>query len=71
MDKIAKSIKIRVKEPSIKTCIGRVNMKDEEIADNFRAFYQGIINMLPNKKEQIKNIMLKLTMSKPIRVEGE
>jgi len=71
LDKIAKSIKIRVKEPSIKTCIGRVNMKDEEIADNFRAFYQGIINMLPNKKEQIKNIMLKLTMSKPIRVEGE
>ena len=69
-DRITKSVKIRVKEASIKTTIGNETMKDSEIIENFRAFYNGIINALPNKKDSIKNVMLKFTMTKPLKLEA-
>ena len=69
LDKIEKSVKVRVKEPSVKISIGKENMSDAQILANIDAVYQGLINALPTKKENVKNIMLKLTMSKPIKVE--
>lgn len=69
LDKISKSIKIRVKEASIKTSIGNEKMKQEELIENIKAAYDGIINALPKKKDNIRNIMIKFTMSKPLKVE--
>lgn len=69
LDNIEKSAKIRVKEASVKIIAGKENMKDEQILANIYALYQGIISALPNKKENVKNVMIKLTMSKPIKVE--
>jgi large subunit ribosomal protein L1 len=67
--KIDKSIKIRMKEASIKVISGREGMNDEEISENISAIYKEIVNALPNKQENVKNIMIKLTMTKPLRVE--
>jgi len=67
--KIDKSIKIRLKEPSAKVSVGKENMKDEQIIENIEAVYNGIVNVLPTKKENVKSAMIKLTMGKPIRVE--
>lgn len=69
LEQIATSMKIRLKESSVKLNIGRENMKDEAIIENIKAVYEGIENALPNKKENVKNVMIKLTMSKPIKVE--
>lgn len=69
IDKISKSIKIRVKEASIKFCIGNESMKDEEIIENINAAYNSIINTLPNKSENVKNVMVKFTMSRLVKVE--
>ncbi|MEK6844432.1 MAG: hypothetical protein AABX83_03335 [Nanoarchaeota archaeon] len=69
-DRITKSIKIRVKEASIKTTIGNETMKNEQIIENFNAFYNGIVNVLPTKRDNIKNIMLKFTMTKPLKLEA-
>jgi len=69
LDKISKSIKIRMKEPSIKVISGKENMKDEEIIENIETIYKNIIDALPNKQENVKNVMIKLTMSKPVKVE--
>ena len=69
LDNIEKSAKIRVKEASVKIAAGKENMKDEQILANINALYPGIISALPNKKENVKNVMIKLTMSKPIKVE--
>ena len=68
LDKIFKSIKIRIKDASIKTSIGNEAMKDEELIDNLTAVYNSIINVLPKKKDNIKNVMLKFTMTKPIKL---
>ncbi len=67
--KIDNSIKVRVREPAIKLSIGNEKMSDEQIISNVMAVYTGVVASLPTKKENIKSIMLKLTMSKPIKVE--
>lgn len=69
LNKISKSIKIRAKEASIKVIIGNETMKPEEIIENLHAAYNGIVNALPKKKDNIRNVMIKFTMTKPIKVE--
>ena len=44
-------------------------MKDDEITENINSVYNAIANALPTKKENVKNVMLKLTMGKPIKIE--
>jgi len=69
LERITKSLKIRLKEASIKISIGNEAMKDEELLENFTMAYNEIVNALPKKRDNIKNIMLKLTMTKPIKLE--
>ena len=69
LNKISNSIKLRVKEASVKTSIGKENMSDEQIIANAVAVYNGLLNVLPVKKDNVKKVMIKLTMSKPIQVE--
>ena len=69
IDKISTSIKIRMKEPNFKLCVGKEDMADDKIIENIKAIYDAIENALPKKKENIKNIMLKMTMTKPIKTE--
>lgn len=67
--RIEKAVKIRVKEPSVKIPIGKESMKDEEIMANVQAIYSSLIAVLPIKKDNVRSVLLKLTMSKPIKVE--
>jgi large subunit ribosomal protein L1 len=68
-DRITKSMKIKVKEAAVKASIGKESMTDEQIIANITAVYTGLVNALPIKKDNIKKVMIKLTMSKPIKVE--
>ncbi len=67
-EKINNSIKIKVKEASIKLPIGKQSMKDEGIIENIITVYNAIIKVMPRDKENIKNIELKFTMSKPQKI---
>lgn len=69
VEKINKIIRIQTKEPSIKVSIGKVSMKDNEIAENAIHVYNSILHELPNNKDNIKSVMIKTTMGKPLRVE--
>ena len=69
INKISHSIKVRLKEPSFKVAVGKENMLDEEIISNALAVYQGLINVLPTKRDNVKSVMLKFTMTKPLKVE--
>jgi len=69
LERISTSIKLRVKEASIKTIIGKESMSDEQIIANAMAVYNGLTGVLPIKKDNVKKVMIKLTMSKPIAVE--
>ncbi len=69
IDKISTSLKIRLKEASFKIAVGKESMEDEKIIENALSIYKSIENSLPKKKENVKNVMVKLSMSKPLRVE--
>ena len=69
VNRLDKIIKIRTKEASIKLLIGKENMEDEKIAENFMAVFNKIKDSLPKKKENIKSVMIKFTMSKPIKID--
>ena len=67
--KINNSVKIRSKESSIKLAIGKQSMKDEEIIENILSIYNAVLKALPKDKENIKNIELKFTMTKPQKIK--
>ena len=67
-DKINSSIKVRVKEASVKVSIGKENMKDEEIVENIISIYNELIKALPREKENVKNVEVKFTMTKPQKI---
>lgn len=69
LEKISKSVKIRAKEASIKIAVGKESMGDEQIIENYNAVIKGVVNALPNKKENVKNVLIKFSMSKPLEVK--
>jgi len=67
-DKINKSVRIRTKESSIKIPIGKQSMKDVEIIENIVTVYNSLLKVFTKDKENIKNIEIKFTMSKPVKI---
>lgn len=67
--KFEKIVRVKSKEPSLKFSIGREDMSDEAIAENVEFAYTHILNALPKKKENIKSVMIKLTMTKPLKIK--
>ena len=69
LDKIDTSLKVRLKEASIKLSIGKESMKDEAIIENIKSVYSTIENALSKKKDNVRTVMIKFTMGKPVKVE--
>ena len=67
--KINNSTRIRTKESSIKLSVGKQSMKDEEIIENVMIVYNTLIKNLPKEKDNIKNIEIKFTMTKPHKIK--
>jgi len=68
-EKINSSVKIKTKEPSIKLSVGKQSMKDEKIIENIMTIYNSVLKVLQKEKENIKNIEIKFTMTKPQKIK--
>ena len=68
-NRINSNLRIKAKESSIKLAVGKQNMKDEEIIENAIAIYNAVLKAMPRDKENIKNIEIKFTMSKPQKIK--
>ncbi|HUW43603.1 MAG TPA: hypothetical protein VMV95_01405 [Bacillota bacterium] len=66
--KISNNMKVRIKEVSIKVAAGKQSMKDEEIIENIMAIYNSVLKSLPKDKDNIKNLEMKFTMTKPSKI---
>lgn len=69
LERVTRSVKVRMKEASIKIAIGKLSMDDKMLVENAQAAYTAIIAALPNKKESVRNVSVRFSMSKPVRVE--
>ncbi len=67
--KINLSIKIKTKEASIKLSVGKQSMKDKDLLENIIAVYKTILKNMQKGKDNIKNIELKFTMTKPQKIK--
>jgi large subunit ribosomal protein L1 len=68
-EKLLKVICMKAKtQPMIQIPIGHEEMKDEEIADNLVTAYNALIHSLPSERNNVKNISIKLTMGKPVKI---
>jgi len=54
--------------PVVHSVVGKEDMKDEEIVDNMLVIYESVREVLPQKKQNIKNIYLKMTMGAPVKI---
>lgn len=56
------------KATNLQCIVGKENQPDNEIVENVIAIYNNVLKQLPNEVQSIKNVSLKLTMGKPVRV---
>ena len=54
--------------PLIQCAIGTEDMNINDIAENALTVYSSLLQVLPNEKHNIKDIYIKLTMGKPVKV---
>ncbi len=71
LGRINRIIKIKSKEPSLKITMGREDLKDEELAENAVKIYNEVFKVLPRQKENIKSVLIKFTMTKPIKLSTD
>lgn len=68
-EKINNTLKIKVKEASIKMSIAKQSMKDSDIIENINSVYEAALKELPKGKDNIKNVEIKFTMTKPYKIK--
>lgn len=63
-------IRVSVKTvPMIQVMAGKEDMKDEEIIDNILTIYTQVMHALPKEESNIRKILIKTTMGKPVVVQ--
>ena len=71
-EKLQKTVRATTKSaPLIQCGIGSEDMKQEDIAENALTVYDNVLHALPNEKHNIKDIYIKLTMGKPVKVSEQ
>ncbi|MEM4318341.1 MAG: hypothetical protein QW244_00745 [Candidatus Pacearchaeota archaeon] len=69
VEKLKRVVKVVNDKNSIKIAIGKESMNDNELEQNANAAINEIIKNLPDGEANIKKILIKFTMSKPIAIE--
>ncbi|HLD05649.1 MAG TPA: 50S ribosomal protein L1 [Candidatus Nanoarchaeia archaeon] len=68
-DRLQKMIKISSKKgPFIHVKVGKESMSEEQLAENIKIIYEQLTHTLPKAENNIRNLYVKLTMSKPVKV---
>ncbi|MBI2971192.1 MAG: 50S ribosomal protein L1 [Candidatus Aenigmarchaeota archaeon] len=71
VDELKRSVKVRIRDaPSIHVPIGTESMESAHLAENAESVLDEVKRSLPKGDTQIKSVMLKLTMSKPLKVDS-
>lgn len=67
--KLNSTVRLAAKKgTNLQVMVGKEDQPDEQIIDNVLTVYQAALKQLPNESQNIKDVMLKLTMSKPERL---
>ncbi|MFQ5475250.1 MAG: 50S ribosomal protein L1 [Candidatus Nanoarchaeia archaeon] len=69
-DRLQKTVRAVAKTSlSIKIRVGTESQKEEEVIDNIMTFFQSVVHTLPKEEHNLRSVYLKLTMSKPVKLQ--
>ena len=68
IEKMNSSIRIKNKEMAIKFAVGKEDMSDEDLAENIETAIKELEKKLPRGKDNVKEVLIKFTMTKPVVV---
>ena len=68
LDKMRKAVRVKNKEMSIKVRIGKESMPDEDLVENIDEAIKELIKKLPRGNDNVKDVLIKFTMSKAVVV---
>ena len=72
VEKMQKTVVLVTKnELAVKCSFGMEDMKDEDLVENFMTVHKELINVLPLHEQNIRSVVVKMTMGKPVLVGGE
>ncbi len=69
VEKINSTVRVIVKEPSIKIGVGKESLNDEDLKENIFSVYKKILENLPKGRDNIRNVKIKFTMCTPVAIE--
>jgi len=70
VEKLKKTVKASAKtQASAKVAVGTEDLDVQKIAENMLTVYNAVLHKLPQEKNNIKNVLVKKTMSAPVKVE--
>lgn len=69
IERLQKLIRVTAKKKQeVQVRVGTEKMEDEKIIDNVMSLYDQVIHHLPQEKNNVRTIYMKLTMGKPVKV---
>lgn len=69
VEKLRKTVKASGKlQPSIKVVVGTQDTPSDKVAENMLAVFTTVVPKLPGEAANIRSVMLKLSMSPPVRI---
>jgi large subunit ribosomal protein L1 len=72
VENYVKSVRIRIKDSPVVQCpVGAEDMEDGKIAENVESVLRFLERRLPKGKNSIAKVFVKMTMSKPVKVESK
>jgi large subunit ribosomal protein L1 len=69
VEKMKKSIKIRTKERVVKLGVGKEDMSDDKLKENIESAIKGVIDLLPQKRDNVKDVLIKFTMTPAVKID--
>lgn len=68
LEKMKKAVRVKNKEMSIKVRVGKESMDDVRLIENIDVAVEELIKKLPKGVDNVKDVMVKFTMSKPVKI---
>jgi len=68
-EKLQRTIRVLSKNsPLVQCSVGSEDMELDDVSENAMLVYNTIVHALPNEKHNVKDIYIKLTMGKPVKI---
>ncbi len=69
VERLGTMVRVKNKELALKLPIGKESMSDDKLEENVRSVMASLEGKLPRGKENLKEILIKFTMTKPVKVD--